>query len=327
MPAQFVPQTLADTHTEYVKKVSDTIVTANPFFRMLQKKGRIKYNKSGISTTWVVRTGTISLTGFSPMTSFNRTVPKVTDSAVLAWGGMCGNFIVPTVEAQVHDGENAMSGKTMMQLFEETWEADSAVYVETALFTDNSSADPPQWSGIPAAIRNPSGGSYAGLSMTTYPGWACQYANGSSTYLGKTFMQAPAMHVMRMKRKTQNTSSSFGKGPDIAITTEDNLNGLVNHINQGYQRIISYEETAEFGATGVKLAGMDFYWSPACPSGNVYGLDSSTWELRNVTGQLFDERSVVLQNVVGYGFDYWNFGNPICDNLRKNFLIDNVAFT
>lgn len=327
MPSQFVPETLRTTHTDYVKKVSDTIETMNPLTRKLKEMGRLEYNQSGTSKTFEVRTEAFSLVGFASMTEFTRTVKDLHRPASIDWGGFCGGFAIPEIEAAVHDGKNSMTGKTMLKAAEEAFEADAAVYVENQFFLDNSAADPPRWAGLAASIRNPTGGTYAGLSMTTYPGWACKYFDGSVAYQSKTFVQAPAMFLLHAKNSTQNTSLSPGRGPDIVITTEDIFNALINHVNQGFQQITTYEKKVEYGGTGIRLAGLDIFWSPQCPSGKLYGLDSSTWKVSCVTGKLFDERSVVLQNMVGLGFDYWHFGQPWCDNLRKNFLIDNISFT
>lgn len=319
------PLTANDIHAKFVLKVEDGVTTATPLWKRLKSSGKIEGGLASTTFQSQLETGTIGVGTMDTMSAPEATVPNLLETVTWTAGGYLGQYFLPDVEKKIHDGPNWLSGKSLQAQCGDRLNKDFQLAFETAWFGDDTTSTPPGWGGFGYMFVN--SGTVAGKDVGTTTGWKVRYIDASVSLNGQTFSQAPAMHILNAIFQTQNVGLNLQGGPDLGVTTNTVLMGLAMKINNGYQRIVSYEDRAKFGATSVELSGVPFYWSPACSSGNIYLLDTSTLGVRHVGDSLLVDRSGTAQVPMGTYHQTWTYSQIFCESLRRNARLVNVTIS
>ena len=298
------------------KTVVDQIFAATPFWYMLSKKGKRSTQNGGRSievpleiaknTTvkFIGRGGTVDLAATDQLTVVHYN-----------WKYLTGHIIRYFSDFQRNRGKAQLIKKVTSDIA--NLQSSFIDYMETALFSDGTGDGGFAIEGLGNLVQtDPTSSTVVGnINQNTYSWWRNQF---------KSMTSLPAsIHLRKEMNKMFNNCGGQGMGltrfPDMIICAQDVHEFYESEALEISRIMISDKKLADLGFGESAYKGRPITWSPSCPAGYMYFLNTKFLEwvadpIENFT--LGDWLPIINQprDVVNHGMAV---GNVVCSNRKR----------
>ena len=312
------------THYKVRDQIFDQVFKITPFLDWLMSKGKVRekmldgshweypvrFDDQNQNTQWFGRGATFSRTEKEHLTRLLFYPRNLGTSIVRYWDDDQKNRGTTKLIAYAEEKVETAKQSLIQQLEEDTLQQNS----------DSSSIQALDF----IISTTPTTGSYGGVTRSTN----AYLQNRATDFTGKT----TGNDLIDSMRTEYNQNSIYkGNGrrsPDFILTTRE--------IYQDYERICenlriiqtNKSERATLGFGELAFKGAELFWSPECPSGNMYFLNSDTWEMP------YDPQTWMEMTEWKSSVDNLERAAQIlcrmqllCTNLRKNSVIHSITAT
>lgn len=262
--------------TWYLRKqeVIDQVFNATPFWYLLSKKGKrgtqtggrsieipLQYAKNQ-TVKFIGRGGTVALAETDPLTVCHWN-----------WKYLTGHIIRYFSDFQQNRGKAQLIKKVNADI--DNLQSSLIDKLETSLFSDGTGDGNMAVDGLGNIVAIlPTTGTVANLNRATYPWWRNNYKSMSG--------EAASVYLRKRMSTMFNDCGKMGEGvsrfPDIIVCSQD-----VHELYEGEcleisRILIGDRKMADLGFGDIAYKGRPITWSPSCPAGYMYFLNTSVME-------------------------------------------------
>jgi hypothetical protein len=284
--------------------------------RSTQSGGRsieipLQYAKNE-TVKFIGRGGTVALEATDPLTVVHW-----------KWKYLTGHIIRYFADFQMNRGQAQLMNKVNADI--DNLQSSLIDKLETSLFTAaGSGTDIDGLANIVSITpTTEAGGATGDLSRVTYPWWRNQYKTMSG--------EAASIYLRKRMNTMFNDCGQQGEGvtrfPDIVVTAQNVYEMYESEALEISRIMIADRKMADLGFGDLAFKGRPLTWSPSCPSGYMYFLNTSVLEwvadpIENFT--LGEWLPIVNQprDVVAHTMTVGNF---IASNLKRLGVIIAIA--
>ena len=264
------------TTTWYLRRkaIVDQAFDATPFWYLLKKKGKRSTQTGGRSieiplqyaknetVKFIGRGGTVDLEATDPLTVVHW-----------QWRYLTGQIIRYFADFQQNRGKAQLIKKVNADI--DNLQSSLIDELETALFSDGTGDSGNAIDGLGNIIAEaPATGTVGDLNRATYSWWRNQYKNMSG--------EAASIYLRKRMNTMFNDCGKQGKGvtrfPDIMVCAQDVHELYEDEALEISRIMISDRKMADLGFGDIAYKGRPITWSPSCPSGSMYFLNTSVLE-------------------------------------------------
>lgn len=313
------------TTTWYLRRKSivDQAFDATPFWYLMKKKGKRSTQTGGRSieiplqyaknetVKFIGRGGTVELEATDPLTVVH-----------FQWRYLTGHIIRYFADFQRNRGQAQLIKKVNADI--DNLQMSLIDALETALFSDGTGDSSQAINGLRNIVANaPGTGTIGDLNRATYSWWRNQYKSMSG--------EAASIYLRKRMNTMFNDCGQQGQGvtrfPDIVVCAQDVHEMYESEALEISRIMISDRKLADLGFGDIAFKGRPMTWSPSCPSGAMYFLNTNVLEwvadpIENFT--LGDWLPIVNQprDVVAHSM---TVGNLVAGNCKKLGVIFAIA--
>lgn len=178
--------------------------------------------------------------------------------------------------------------------------------------------------GLNAAIgtTDPASGAYLGISRTTNPWWKGQYLGNSGT---------PRAISLKLMQQMADLIDTRSDGETNLIICHHNVWNNLADILVGLKRYEGNLMKLNGWCSALEWQGVPVVRDKHCPSGRMYFLDTSTFQLwQNNEGDWMDKDGSILSRVPdkhAYEAAWFRFLQLVCDAPNANGILDDITAT
>jgi len=240
----------------------DNIFEATPFWFWLTKQGRRREEAGG---RWI---------GVPLMYGKNQTVQSLgkgdtisiadTDhltTAVFDWKYVAGTIVRYRFDDDMNRGKAAIMNLVQSKL--ENLRLSLIDKLEEMAFGDGTGNGGKDIDGLQLLVKSDGTGTVGGINASTYSWWQNKYKSATGAF---------SVYGVDDMRNLYNSCSKGNDAPDFIITDQDSYE-LYERESLEYMQIVN-EEVADLSFGGLRFKGATIMWSPSCPSGYMYFLNS-----------------------------------------------------
>jgi len=304
------------------KEVVDNIFNATPFWYLLTKKGKrstqtggraieipLQYAKNE-TVKFIGRGGTVELEATDPLTVVQW-----------KWRYLTGHIIRYFADFQMNRGQAQLIRKVNADI--NNLQSSLIDSLETALFSDGTGDANQAIDGLGNIVAiAPATGTVGNLDRATYTWWRNKYKSMSG--------EAASIYLRKRMNTMFNDCGALGKGvsrfPDILVGAQDVYEMYESEALEISRILIGDRKMADLGFGDLAFKGRPMTWSPSCPAGYLYFLNTSVLEwiadpIENFT--LGDWLPIVNQprDVVAHSMTVGNLVSGCPKKLGVIFLI------
>ncbi len=306
------------------KKVVDQIFDATPFWYLLKKKGKMSTQTGGRSieiplqivknktVKFIGRGGTVDIAATDPLTVVHWN-----------WKYLTGHIIRYFADFQRNRGKAQLIKKVNADI--NNLQSSFIDYMEAKLFEDGTGDSNFAIDGLANIVaEDPTTSKVVGnINQLTYDWWRNQF---------KDMSNFPAsIHLRKQMNIMFNNCGQQGMGltrfPDIVVCAQNVQEFYESEALEISRILISDKKLADLGFGESAYKGRPFTWSPSCPSGSLYMLNTNFLEwvadpVENFT--LGDWLPIINQprDVVNHGMAV---GNLVCSNRKRQGVMFDIA--
>jgi len=313
------------TTTWYLRRktIVDNIFNATPFWYLLTKKGKrstqtggraieipLQYAKNE-TVKFIGRGGTVELEATDPLTVVQWN-----------WRYLTGHIIRYFADFQMNRGQAQLIKKVNADI--DNLQSSLIDELEESLFSDGTGDAGQAIDGVGNIIAIlPTTGTVGNLNRATYSWWRNQYKSMSG--------EAASIYLRKRMNTMFNDCGKQGKGvsrfPDILVGAQDVYEMYENECLEISRILIGDRKMADLGFGDLAFKGRPMTWSPSCPDGYLYFMNTSVLEwvadpIENFT--LGEWLPIVNQprDVVAHSM---TVGNLAAGNCKKLGVIHAIA--
>jgi len=306
-----------------VGDIENQIFNATPFYYLMTKNGRRDTQTGG---RWIEEpleyAKNATVRGIGKGTSVTLQATDHLTTTQWNWKYITGHIVRYWVEEQ----QNAGKAQEIKKVTADIDNLQSSVidYLESKLFGDGTSDDGLAPDGLGNIISTTNLTlTIGGLSRATYPWWRQNVKNMSG--------EAASVYLIKRMRKMFNDCGLLGEGvtrfPDIIITDQATYELYEEECLAIGRIAMSDRKMADLGFGDLSFKGVPIVWSPSCPSGYMYFLNSHNlrfvvdpgkWLQLGDAETIYDQPGDKVHHLLGAG-------NLVCNSLAKNGVIYTIA--
>jgi len=298
------------------KEIINNVFNATPFWYLLQKKGKTKTQGGGRAIEiplQYAKNETVKFLGKGGTVSL-----QATDQLTVAhydWKYMTGHILRYFADMQMNRGEAQIINKVNSDI--DNLQSSLIDKMESSLFSDGTGDSNMAIDGLGNLVAIlPTTGTVGGINRTTYSWWRNRY---------KSMSGEPASIYLRKRMNTMfNDCGQMGEGvtrfPDIVVCSQDVHELYENEVLEVSRILIGDKGIADLGFGDIAFKGRPLTWSPSCPAGYMYFLNTNVmnWTADPVENfSLGDWLPVVNQprDVVAHAMTVGNLTAGNCSRL------------
>ena len=305
------------------KKIMDQVFLATPFWYLMSKKGKRTTQSGGRSieiplqyaknetVKFIGKGGSVSLSSTDPLTVVHWN-----------WKYLTGHIIRYFTEFQKNRGKAQLIKKVNADI--DNLQSSLIDKLEVSLFSDGTSDANLAIDGVGNIIAEaPATGIVGNLNRATYDWWRNNFKDMSG--------EAASIYLRKRMNTMFNDCGKYGEGisrfPDIIVCAQD-VHEMYESEALEISRInIGDKKLADLGFGDIAYKGRPITWSPSCPSGSMYFLNTNVMEwvadpIENFT--LGEWLPIVNQprDVVAHTM---TVGNLVSGNCRRLGVVFDIA--
>lgn|GEM_PF-6144187 len=309
---------LTTSTTQYlIKGLKDQIFLDNPLLALLNKNGGTY--PGGESIRINLRTGRGDAGGFSRLSDASPIDKQIMEPAWFTPAKLYANVTVNQDESLDNSGPDAMISILEAQF--DTARRTLEEMVEEQLFGDGvpTVAIPKPLNGLQNTVStNPSTGIYGGRNRATNPEWRNQAVSGVN-------LAAFDYDQLVTDYSTACLSMKKEYRPDVILTDKDVYTKITKFATNAMQ--IAPANMVDLGfKDGIGYEGAAILWSPNCPAGHIYYLNTRFLKLLTHVNGAFKAGNFIestgpiakVQRII-YAAQF------ICDNPRMQLVRSGVT--
>jgi len=305
------------------QEVVDNIFEATPFWYLLKKKGKVNSQTGGREIEVPLRYATnasVQYIGKGSSVTLEDTDPLTV--AQYQWRYLTGHIMRYFADFQKNKGKAALINKVNSDI--DTLQASLIDQLETSLFNDGTGDSNQEINGLLNLVAEaPTTGTVGGINRATYSWWRNYYYDMSS--------YAASIYLRKRMNIAFNECGKYGKGvtrfPDLIVCAQNVHEFYESELVEIARVMISDKKIADMGFGDLAYKGRPMTWSPSCPDGSLYLLNTNhlsfvTDPIENFS--LGEWLPIVNQprDVVAHSM---TVGNLVCDNCRKQGVLFDIA--
>lgn len=264
------------TTTWYLRRktIVDNAFTATPFWYMMTKKGKRSTQSGGRSieiplqyaknetVTFIGRGGTVELEATDPLTVCHWN-----------WKYLTGHIIRYFADFQMNRGQAQLIKKVNADI--DNLQSSLIDKLESSLFSDGTGDSNKAIDGLGNVVAIlPTTGTIANLDRSVYSWWRNKYKSMSG--------EAASIYLRKRMNTMFNDCGQQGEGvsrfPNIIVCAQDVHEMYENEALEISRILIGDRKMADLGFGDVAFKGRPMTWSPSCPDGYMYFLNTSVME-------------------------------------------------
>lgn len=312
------------TTTWYLRRktIVDNAFTATPFWYLMTKKGKRSTQTGGRSieiplqyaknetVKFIGRGGTVELEATDPLTVCHYN-----------WKYLTGHIIRYFADFQMNRGQAQLIKKVNADI--NNLQSSLIDKLESSLFSDGTGDANKAIDGLGNIVAiAPATGTVANLDRATYSWWRNNYKS--------MFGEAASIYLRKRMNTMFNDCGKMGEGvsrfPNIIVCAQ-NVHEMYENEALEISRINIGDRTmADLGFGDIAFKGRPMTWSPSCPDGYMYFLNTAVMEwvadpIENFT--LGEWLPIINQprDVVAHTMTVGNLTAGNCKRLGVIFLI------
>lgn len=253
------------------KKVVDSAFDATPFWYLMKKKGRretqtggraieipLQYAKNE-TVQFIGRGGTVDISATDPLTVVQWN-----------WRYLTGHIVRYFADFQRNRGKAQLIKKVNADI--DNLQSSLVDQLETSLFSDGTGDAGQEIDGLLNIVAEaPATGTVAGLDRAVRTWWRNQYKDMSG--------EAASIYLRKRMATMFNDCGKQGEGvtrfPDIIVCAQDVHEMYESEALEISRIMISDRKMADLGFGDIAYKGRPITWSPSCPDGSMYFLNTS----------------------------------------------------
>ena len=313
------------TTTWYLRKkeIIDNVFNATPFWYKMSKKGKRSTQGGGRSieiplqyaknetVKFIGRGGTVELEDTDPLTVCHWD-----------WKYLTGHIIRYFADFQKNRGEAELIKKVNADI--DTLQSSLIDTMESSLFSDGTGDSNQAIDGLGNIISmTPTTGTVAGLNAATYDWWRNQY----QSMTGKAASIFLRSYMNTMFNNCGKQGDGVSRFPDLIVCDQTSYELYDAECLEISRIMINDKGMTDLGFGDLAFKGRPMTWSPSCPSGRMYFLNTNFMEfvadpIENFT--LGEWLPIVNQprDVVAHAM---TVGNLTTGNRKRHGVLFNIA--
>jgi len=256
------------------KKVIDQIFEATPFWLLLKRKGKITTQSGGREIEVPLRYAkneTVQYIGKGGSVTLQDTDPLTV--AQYPWRYLTGHIIRYFADFQKNRSEAQLINKVNSDI--DTLQASLIDQLEESLFNDGTGDNSNEINGLLNLVAEaPTTGTVGGINRATYSWWRNYYFDMSS--------YAASIYLRKRMNIAFNECGKYGEGvtrfPDLIVCAQDVHEFYESELVEIARVMINDKKLADLGFGDLAYKGRPMTWSPSCPSGSLYLLNTNHLE-------------------------------------------------
>lgn len=264
------------TTTWYLRRkgVVDNVFNATPFWYTLSKKGKRSTQTGGRSievplayaknetVKFIGRGGTVELEATDPLTVVHWN-----------WKYLTGHIIRYFADFQQNRGQAQLIRKVNADI--DNLQSSLIDKLETNLFSDGTGDSNLAIDGLQNIVANlPTTGTVGNLNRATYSWWRNQYTSASG--------KSASIYLRKYMNTLFNNCGQQGEGvsrfPDIVVCAQTVHEMYESECLEIGRILIGDRKMADLGFGEISFKGRPMTWSPSCPTGALYMLNTNFLE-------------------------------------------------
>lgn len=256
------------------KKVVDQAFEATPFWYLMKKKGRVQAETGGKFIEIPLqykKNETVQFIGKGGVVSIKATDPLTV--ALFEWKYMTGHIVRYYADFQKNRGKAQLIRKVNSDI--DNLRSSLIDKLESALFGDGTGDDRKAINGLANIVStDPTTGTLANINRAQYTWWR----NNTKNMAG----EAASLYLRKRMSTMFNDCGRYGEGvtrfPDIIVCSQDVYEIYEGETLEIARIMISDRKLADLGFGDLAYKGRPITWSPSCPSGYLYMLNTQFLE-------------------------------------------------
>jgi len=305
------------------KEIIDQVFLATPFWYLLSKKGKRKTQTGGRSieiplqyaknetVTFIGKGGTVEIAATDPLTVVHW-----------KWKYLTGHIVRYFTEMQMNRGKAQIINKVNADI--DNLQSSLIDQLETSLFSDGTGDANLAIDGLANIIKEaPATGTIGDLNAATYSWWRNNYKDMSG--------EAASIYLRKRMNTMFNDCGKYGEGvrrfPDIVVCAQD-VHEMYESEALEISRInIGDRKLADLGFGDIAYKGRPITWSPSCPDGSMYFLNTSVmeWVADPIENFTLGEWLPIINQPRDVIAHTMTVGNLVTSNRRRLGVIFDIA--
>ena len=305
------------------KEVIDQVFEATPFWYLLSRKGKRKTQSGGryieIPLQYA-KNETVQFIGKGGVVSL-----QATDALTVAhfeWKYLTGHIIRYFADFQKNRGEAQLTNKVNADI--DNLQASLIDKIEEALFGDGTGDSGKAINGLGNLVAtNPTTGTVGNINRATYSWWRNNYKDMSG--------EAASLYLRKRMNTMFNDCGKYGEGvrrfPDIIVCSQDVYELYEDEVLEISRITIGDKKIADLGFGDLAYKGRPMTWSPSCPSGYLYMLNTNyiEWVADPVENFTMGEWLPIVNQPRDRVAHVMAVCNLVISNARKHGVIYNIS--
>ena len=257
-----------------LKGIVDNIFNATPFWYLMNKKGKMSTQTGGRNieiplqyaknetVKFIGRGGTVELEATDPLTVVHW-----------KWKYLTGHIIRYFADFQKNRGKAQLIKKVNADI--DNLQSSLIDKLESSLFSDGTGDAGQAVDGLANIVAEaPATGTVGNIDRATYDWWRNQYKDMSG--------EAASLYLRKRMATMFNDCGKQGEGvtrfPDIIVTAQDVHEMYEDEALEISRIMISDRKMADLGFGDIAYKGRPMTWSPSCPDGSLYMLNTAVMD-------------------------------------------------
>lgn len=306
------------------KEIIDQVFKAVPLFLLMDRRGHRKQQRGGRNIEIPLRIGkntSVQFIGRGDSVTFvdddNLSV------ANYDWGYLTGHILRYFQDFQQNRGSAELKNKVNEDI--DNLRDSSIDRLESAMFGDGSGDDGKAIDGLQSLVpTDPSTGTVGGINRANYSWWRNNYYD----------MDGEEVTVLLTDRMTTmfNDCGVYGMGvsrfPDLIVTDQTTYESYERECRElGQIALTADQQMADLGFGELLFKGRHITWSPSCPSGYMWFLNSHYlyWTVDPIENLNLGEWLSIPNQPRDRIAHLMTVGNLGASNSRKQGVIFNIG--
>jgi len=305
------------------KQVVDQVFEATPFWYLLSKKGKRKTQSGGryieIPLNYA-KNETVQFIGKGGVVSI-----QASDTLTVAhfeWKYLTGHIVRYFTDFQKNRGEAQLINKVNADI--DNLQSSLIDKLEESLFGDGTGDSGKAINGLGNLVAtNPTTGTVGNINRANYTWWRNNYKNMSG--------EAASLYLRKRMSTMFNDCGKYGEGvsrfPDILVCAQDVYEIYESETLEIARIMISDRKLADLGFGDLAYKGRPITWSPSCPDGYLYFLNTNyiEWVADPVENFTMGEWIPIPNQPRDRIAHVMTVGNLVASNCRKLGVIYNIS--
>lgn len=320
--SRYLDDMFTTTWFDVRKSLVDQVFQITPLYDLLFTGGSVKekipdgthfeipirYDKLNQNTAWIGRGSTVGASERQSMTRLVYPARNLATAVVRYWDD---------------DRKNRGKARILNYIDEKISNTKASLVdtLETDLFVQN--ADALSMNALPTLVSTaPTTGTVGGLARASNDWMTNQTINMTSDTLAANLMD----RMTTMFNSCSKWKAGARRSPNIIITTQSVYEGFERIARALQQIVASNSIRASLGFGNLMFKGVEVFWAPSCPDGQMYFLNSEHLQLVYDPQVYFEmtEWKPILGTSLDKVAQIVTVCNLVVDNFRKHGVIYNM---